>query len=108
VVKPPNMLATDRFLARKSEGRGSHAPGQSPPPRRSIEEPVKRKAILKKALKISTQEDNRMLVHETRVTIPDASMELDGGQQPLEKSLAVAGHEPHPLTGPSDGPHQEP
>jgi hypothetical protein len=91
VVKNPNMMAADRFLARKSEGQGFHAPGQSPPPRRSIEKPVKRKATLKKALEILTQEDNMLLVHETGVTVPDASMELDGGQQPLEISLAIGG-----------------
>jgi hypothetical protein len=53
VIKTPNTLATKRFLAHKKEGKGVQAPGRFPPPRRSIEKPLKRKAILKKVLGIS-------------------------------------------------------
>jgi hypothetical protein len=39
MIKTPNMLTVEKFLARNLDGKGGLNPGQVPTPRRSIEKP---------------------------------------------------------------------
>jgi hypothetical protein len=96
-TKTPNMLATERFLARK-EGKGVLVPGWSPSPRKGIEKSMKRKATLKKAWELSVQEDGKWLDQEVGKADSVASMELVDEHQPLDFSLVAPIHKLKPLT----------